>query len=356
MNYRTIFLLLLSTLALSPPLFSQNYENDRDLLGNDFEVGIEGEININSQTNGRGALDLNNSYVTLTAEWKNKIRGVITTRLEDIFEENSVSLNPEFSLKEFIKEAYIEIREVDGRPIALVVGKQPMAFGQNVQAMPIFGDNPLKDDLQEIDEVYGFTIDLYEGIFGVFDQVEISVFESERKDLKIGKVDGLSVRLSKMLTEKWLLTASHSSQGNSHLDTGRESRTSIGLIGESSDGYLVGWIEGIYFSNNPRYQDSVYGFTAGGMIRVHETTDVIVEYNHIQKEIHEIGLGVRTALTRNLTVGGEVRLTNDINIDDKSLTFGINLNYTFGPRGRPVNQDYLFESKINDSEDDILKY
>src|SRR5690606_35160660 len=111
---------------------------------------------------------------------------------------------------------------------------------------------------------------------------------------------------------------------------GAESRTSIGLIGETTDGFLVGWAEAIFFSNNPRHQNGNFAFTVGGMIRVSETTDVVIEYNSIKNEVRELGLGVKTALTRNLSAGAEVRWIDHLDTDKQELTFGVSMTYTFG--------------------------
>ncbi|GAB4012246.1 MAG: hypothetical protein Fur0010_07910 [Bdellovibrio sp.] len=333
---------LLLASVMTSPLMAQD---DRGLLGGDFRVAVDGEINTSGMygsESGRVA-HLKDSYVTLSGTFKDKIRAVITADLSRIFRENKVELTDDFSLEEFIKEAYIEIREVGGAPVAIIVGKQPMAFGQNVQSMPIFSNNPLAS-LQEINEVMGVTVELSEGLFGLFDMAEVSAFETQGGDLQIGKIDGVSVRLSKMLTDQWLLTLSHAEMGNSHLSSGHERRTSIGLIGETQDGMLVGWVEGMYFSNNPQYPNANFGITAGGSIRVHETTDVIVEYTWIEKEVSQIALGVKTALTSNMTVGAEVRYNNYVERKD-DIVFGINVTYSFGTSGNNRNENYLFGEK-----------
>ena len=333
--------LMLSTL-ISLPAFSQE---DRGLLGGDFKVSVDGEINTSGMygTDSGKVATLRDSYVTLSGTFKDKIRAVITANLDQIFKENKVELTDDFDLGAFIKEAYIEIRQVGGAPVAIIVGKQPMAFGQNVQTMPIFKNNPLSN-MQEISEVMGVTVELSEGLFGIFDMAEVSAFETKGGDLEIGRLDGVSVRLSKMLTDQWLLTLSHAEMGNSHLSTGHERRTSIGLIGETQDGMLVGWVEGMYFSNNPEYPNSNFGITVGGSIRVHETTDVIVEYTWVEKEVSQIALGVKTALTSNITIGAEVRYNNYVERKD-DIVFGVNVTYSFGTSGSNRNENYLFDDK-----------
>lgn len=342
---KSILSALTLTLMLTSPL-QQVFAQDTGLLGGDFDIAVEGEINAFGRASTQGQADayLSGSYVSLSVGFKDKVRAVVTAQLEEVFKDRSLTLNEQFQLGEFIKEAYIEIRDVAGKPIALVIGKQPIAFGQRVQAMPLFRDNPM-EDLQKITQVYGFTVDLQEGLFGLFDQVEISAFESGAGDLEIGKIDSLSVRLSKMLTDQWMLTASHASLGHSGTGNGRETKTSIGLIGETTDGFLVGWAEAIFFSNNPRHQNSNFAFTVGGMIRVSETSDVVIEYNSIKNEVREVGLGLTTALTRNLSAGAEVRWIDHLDTDQQELTFGVSMTYTFGSNRRQTNEEYLFDGE-----------
>lgn len=343
-SLRRLLHLSVGVLLATSPLQLKAFDDEGIILGDDFKLYYDAEINSNAMvgTQSDALAQFQGSYVSLSLEWKEKIRMVLTTKLEEIFNENGVSLNDDFSLGEFIREAYIEIREVNGSAMAIIVGKQPMAFGQNVQAMPIFRNNPLIE-LQEINEVFGVTIDLREGLFGLFDQAELSIFETEDGDLNIGQIDGVSLRLSKMITDQIMISMSHAELGNNHLDSGHERKTSIGLIGETTDGVLVGWVEGLYFSNSPTYPKSSFGITAGGMMRVSESVDVVVEYNWIEKELNEIGLGVRTHLTQNISLGAEVRYRNYVESSrDSDVIFGVTLTYRFGNTGYSKNENYLF--------------
>lgn len=330
--------LLILSLVLGTSLSYADDDEDVDLLENDFRIEVEGDINLNSTagTESGSVTNFNDSNVTLSVEYKDKIRAVITAQLEKFFQEKKLKAVDNFKLGEFIKEAYIEIREINGSPIALVIGKHQIAFGQNVEAMPNMDNNPNRN-LQKIDEVMGITVDLTEGLFGIFDQVEVSVFETEAGDMKFGKMDGASIRLSKLITDSWLLTLSHA-------ELGEERRTSVGLIGESEDGKLVGWVEATFFDGNEEYENSKVAITVGGMVKVHETTDLIVEYNYVDEEVSQIGVGVRTALTENLTLGAEVRYNNYVEQKD-DVTVGVNLTYHFGTTGIPQNDVYLFGDK-----------
>ena len=344
MKKKILLPLLLSTMTLSSTSFAQ--EDDAILLGDDFKIEYDAEINTNvvDTRNAGSGVNLDGSYVSLSAEWKDQVRMVLTGKVEEIFQNNKIEFNEDFDIESFVEEAYIEIREVGGSPVAIIVGKQPIPFGQNVQAMPMFANNPM-GGLQEINEVFGLTVDLTEGLLGLFDQVELSAFETKAGDLEIGKIDGMSIRMSKMLTEQWLLTASHSQQGNNHLNTGTERRTSLGLIGETEDGSLVGWVEGILFSNNPEYPNSKFAITVGGQYQVAESTAIVVEYNFVQDEMHEIGAGVKTELTRNLSIGAEVRYRDYVTDRENDVMFGIVFTYKFGNSGYSKNENYLFGSE-----------
>ena len=344
MKKKLLIPILLSGMALCSHTMAQ--EDDAILLGNDFKIEYDAEINSNvtNSKNETSGINLDGSYVSLSVEWKEKVRMVLTGKLEEIFQDNKIEFNDDFDIESFIEEAYIEIREVGGTPVAIIVGKQPIPFGQNVQAMPMFNSSPLSG-LQEIDEVFGLTVDLTEGLLGLFDQVELSTFETKAGDLEIGKIDGMSIRMSKMLTEQWLLTLSHAELGNNHLDSGEERRTSIGLIGETEDGSLVGWVEGVLFSNNPEYPDSKFAITVGGQYQVAESTAIVVEYNYVQDEMHEIGAGVKTELTRNLSVGAEIRYRDYVTDRDSDVLFGIVFTYKFGNTGYSENENYLFGSE-----------
>ena len=358
---KSFIIILLALFTLNHNIFAEDNSStdttDNDILGSDFVIDLNAEINASANASNNSNLNtplkLEESFISLSATWKQKIRAVITGKLEHIFNENNVEFNNNFNLQEFIKEAYIEIREVGGLPIAVIVGKQPIAFGQNIQAMPIFNNNPLSN-LQEIDQVYGVTVELTEGLFGLFDQVELSIFETKGGDLELGKIDGLSVRLSKFLTEQWLLTVSHTELGNNHLNSGHERRTSVGIIGENKDGTLVGWVEGMYFSNNPKYPNSNFSITVGGQYKVHSSTDIVLEYSYVQKAIHDLGLGVKTNLTKNMTVGAEIRYRNYVEQNSHEVIFGLNFTYYFGLREDGPNERYLFGDGGNDDDEDFF--
>lgn len=335
-------ILSLATLAMIP--FAQpTFSMEGIQVGEDFTFGYEAEVNVNSgysSTNDE-RINLDGSFISMNVEYQNRIRAVLTAKLENLIARDELKFADEFDIQEFIQEAYIEVREVGGTPVAVVVGKHPIAFGQGVEAMPAFQESPLHELLKK-EEVMGLTIDLTEGIFGIFDQVELSVFETGEGDLEIGSIDGVSVRASKLLTPNILATISHAEMGNGDSDTGHERRTSVGVLIESTDGMVVSWGEAILFSNNPQYPDAVFGMTGGVMVRVHESTDLVVEASYIMDELWQIAAGVRTNMTENISLGLEYRYTDYADNRENDHTGLITLTYKFGSSPNSKNETYLF--------------
>lgn len=334
-----------------------NQASDIDLLGGQFN--IDGEVNLNSIVNSSQApiYDVGGSYISLSANWKNKIRAVLTGRIKSAFENEGISAFDEnFSIEEFITEAYIEIRNIGGSPVAVVVGKHPIAFGQNLEMMPFYEHNEVRNILSQR-EVFGVTIDLTEGLFGLFDRAEVSIFETQSGDLDFGYLDGVSVRLSKLIKDNWLLTFSHGEFRNtdsvipgeySYEWTGHERRTALGLVWQSNDGNIVGWVEGAHIQNNPQYPNANFVLTAGAKAAIHKTTDIVIEYNHIQNYLHSIALGSRTKLTPSLSLGVELRYRDYISNEEDEIILGVRLTKSFGTIAERRNTDYLFESDINE--------
>lgn len=322
-------------LGLTLPLSVQvNAQQDVGLLGDDFKVDYYGQLNANAVAHEDYNYNYTYAWLSLGVTWKEKVRAVLTTSLTTIIEDNDIKLENGFSIEEFITDAYIEIREVGGAPVAIIVGKRSIPFASAVEAMPVFGNNPLSEQY-DIDEVFGFSVRLDQGLFGIFDSAEISAFETEKGDLSIGTIDGVSVRLNKALTSNIALNAGHAQMGD-------EGRTTVGLITKSNDGDLVGWVNGMIFSNNPEYPDSDFAITAGVKYQVTGSTDIVVEMTYVEKEVMQYSIGTSTALTRRISVGVEVRYNDYQDARDDEIVFGANARYTFGVNNYAPNEEYLF--------------
>lgn len=304
--------------------YIDDYADEGDLV-----VNVDGDITVNSSNKNRDIFtNANHSDLTISVEWQQRIRAVITSQIGDFIVENDLEIDKDFDINNFVEEAFIEIREIGGTATAVVIGKQSIAFGLNMSSMPIEDNNEM-ESLQEIKEVHALTVELSDDAFGYFDQLEVSIFETNAGDLSIGKLDGASVRASKMFVDKWFISVSHAKLGNRHLNTDKERRTSVGVIGQSVDGTITGWIEGIKFSKNPQYLKSNFAFSAGLQKSLTDTVEVMAEYNYIDHEDSSIGFGIKKNLTDNLSISAEARHHNYVYKRDDTF-FGISITYRFG--------------------------
>lgn len=329
---------LITGLALTNPILAQ----DTGLLGDDFKVDYYGEVNGNYVSHPDYNYNYTYAWLSLGVEWKNKVRAVITTSLTAVLEDNDIRLEDDFSLEEFITDAYIEIKEVGGAPVAIIVGKRSIPFANAVEAMPIFGNNPIGEQY-DLDEVFGFSIRLDKGLFGMFDSAELSAFETEKGDLKIGDINGVSVKLSKQITQNIVVNAGQVFINDDANPNGAESKTTIGLITKTNDGDLMGWVNGMLFSNNPQYPNSDFAITAGVKYQITGSTDVVVEMTYVESEVMQYAIGTNTALTSRITVGAEIRYNDYMDARDDEIVFGVNARYSFGVNGYAPNEEYLFD-------------
>jgi len=334
---------ILPSLVLGLGLATSALGQDVGLLNDDFKVSYYGEVSANGVAHPDYNYNYTSAWLSLSVEWKNKVRAVLTTSLTTIFEENRVKLEDDFSLEEFITEAYIEIKEVGGSPVAIIVGKRSIPFVKSVEAMPVFGNNPVSE-MYDIDEVFGLTVKLDQGLFGLFDSAEFSAFETEAGDMSIGSINGVSVKLSKELSKNVVVNAGLARMDSDNNPLGTEGRAILGVIGKSDDGDLVGWVNGMLFSNNPQYPNSDFALTAGVKVQVTKSTDVVVEMTYVEKEVMQYAIGTNTALTSRITVGAEVRYNDYEDARDDEIVFGVNARYTFGVDGYAPNDEYLFDN------------
>ncbi len=351
-NLVPTFILLFNLLISIPGgALASDLDDDKKEVENNWKFIVSGEgnssLSYQSQTPDRSGAKLEQSFITLGVEWKKKIRAVITSKLEHIFK-NNFAINDQFNITQFVREAFIEIREIGGKPVAIIIGKHPIAFGQGMKKMPIFSNNPLFNE-QSVEEVIGLTIDFDFSLWKLFDKLEVSVFESKKSDLEIGRIDGMSVRLSKLLFENWMATFSHSELGNNHLESGHERRSSIGLVGKTRTGTMIGWFEGMYFSNNPNYPKAMFALTIGTAIRATKSNEIVVELNWVQNHVMDIGVGWVTYFFKSFKAGAEVRYRSTVEREKGEIILGLNLTYIFGNEKDAFYKKYLFG---DDDEDD----
>ncbi|MEI8347403.1 MAG: hypothetical protein WCG27_08045 [Pseudomonadota bacterium] len=330
----------------------KEFEEERAaLLKKNFT--LEATLKLHGQgyiQNGEENARLNASTISLVAKYKDLIKGVIIGKLDHQFIQNGESVNESMTIEDFIKEAYIEIHNIGGKPVAFVFGKQVMAFGQQYFPMPFWTDGALYN-LQVKKEVIGLTIRLdKEMLMGIFDKAEVSWFENKPKDLNIGTMDGVSVRLTKKLLEQLQLTLSSLYAGNDYLEPAfqNETRQAVGLVYKNKTGTFSGYVEGIYFEHNPKFPNSNIGLTAGTVIKVSKESEVVIEFSLINDYLRQYSIAYRIALTKNISFGPEIMYwdyTKETSKNKDGFFYGLDLTMMMDTGKNSYYDNYLFGHK-----------
>ena len=71
----------------------------------------------------------------------------------------SVEITP-LEIDKFVSTANIEIRNIGGKPIAFIIGKQRVPFGSKIRKMPSFVNDPTYFPVNFNAGVFGFTVEL----------------------------------------------------------------------------------------------------------------------------------------------------------------------------------------------------
>jgi len=318
---------LISLLALHTLQADDNTPTPLDEIANDFtlQTTIDAEVNIQGTHNaaGNNARIGRDSFIALGHMLTDKIRLNLALKLEHLFRDNKIELkDSNFKWQEFVKEAFIEIRDVMGTPTAIIIGKQPIPFGEKetLKNMPIFDHQQLLA-IEDINEVFGITVDMTEGFMGIFNRVELSAFESKAGDMEVGRLDSFSIRVSKKITENAQISISHAHLGHKNEPGIKgEDRTVIGIITRSDDGKLTGHLHGIHLVNNAQFPDAKYGITFGAQWEVLPFARVVAEYSWLSDSFSEYGVGISADLTKNLVLGVGTRYRSNENGSSEWLT------------------------------------
>ena len=329
---------------------NESTEISRDAITDDWSIQLDGQYasdtffqelpGANPQRN------LSESFVNLSTAYQERIRLSIMANIGHLIDSNELSFNDDFDVEKFIREAYIEIRNINGMPVAIIIGKQPITFGQNIQEMPGWANSPLRS-LQELDEVYGLTIKLTKSVLGLFDQIEYSLYEQESGDLSLGKLNGHNLRLTKYLNEKLLLTIGLQQKEVKNQEQSRSAR--VGLVGTNKSGKLIGWAEGMIFSNDPNYPNSNFALTLGASYQYVQNNRVVLEFNLIERELIQLGLGLKTQVNQSLSAGVDLRYGINLTSGEPEYFLGFNITYRFniGTNNNINDELLLFEDEQN---------
>ena len=279
---------------------------------------VEGEANLDyfakDSDNYRTNLRAQDAYVKMTADIAKGVRVAVKAQLDNALMVSGAGVaGSTFDIEQFIREAYIEIHfdEITGTPVAVIMGKGPMAFGQQLSHLPMFKDNLLYG-ANTIDQVVGITVALDKRVLGnALDSLEVSAFENGAGDLQIASGYGIAVRMSKQLAQGLKMTASGAaiedpSKGNSSAWSDLEKRAALGLVYEG--GKWRAFAQGVYIQGNASYPNSNWGVNAGTGVIV-GPGEVVLEYTYLEKAAQQVALAYNLPLGENLTISPEVRYT-----------------------------------------------
>ena len=117
--------------SVSVPAFNTDFLSVKTNGELDYSTSADSDWSDNSGLSVRAAL-------TLEAQLTDTIKAVVTAELKEALMANgdwdSVNLDDN-KLEEMVREAYIEIKMVQGAPVAFIIGKQEIAFGQNFSGL-----------------------------------------------------------------------------------------------------------------------------------------------------------------------------------------------------------------------------
>jgi hypothetical protein len=277
--------------------------------------------------------------IKLTDEFARNLFFVVKMKLDRDLVIDGDWKSKRWNWEEFFKEAYLRVRDVGGiHLVDVLIGKHEIAFGQDVEEMPIYHNDPLHG-LVEINEVIGFTVVLTNKEFlKVFDKADFSLFETTKGDLDIsdrahvelGSFDGLSVRLTRSLSKALSLNASFAHLGNGSKSS--EDRASVGLIFKNGD--WTYWAEGLHMKGNSKYSDADFSFETGAA-RDWGKGRVVVKLSSIQKALKQVGIGYIIPLDKEkaTTLAPELRYTDNETGRD-GWVLGFRLQHKFKTQGR----------------------
>ncbi|OYZ24175.1 MAG: hypothetical protein B7Y39_01740 [Bdellovibrio sp. 28-41-41] len=252
------------------------------------------------------------------------IKAVVKARLEQTIVENGKSEDwQKVDIEKLVEEAYIQIEtdKISGLPRAIITaGKQTMAFGQALTELPMFRDNLLYN-LSAEREMIGLTVTLPTNFLKVVDSVAISMYENGAGDFKVADEKGVSIKVSKALSEQLKLQASALIKENANT-TDKETRGSLGFVYTGDQGKYKVWAEGLVFDNNPTMPNTKFGGQIGGSYQLGRGA-VVVEYQYLEKQAKELAIAYNLPVNSWLVIAPEVRFRKNENGQPNETRVGI---------------------------------
>ena len=281
---------------------------------------VKGELNLDyfatNTDNYLTNIKAKDAHIEFSAKVAKGIKATIAFEITRYLMQNGkIAAGEKFNIEDFVNEAYVEISldEISGTPIAIVVGKTEMAFGEQLSHLPMYKDNLLFEANREKD-VIGLTVALDKKILGtILDSVEASVFENGPGDLRFGKGAGLSIRISKTLSDKIKATVSAAAierddRSDSPQWQNLEKRATLGFV--YKNGNFSAFAQGILLQGYTALPDSTYGANAGIALNM-GPGEMVMEYTLLQKVAEEVALAYNLPIGKHFIISPELRYQFD---------------------------------------------
>lgn len=353
------------SLALALPAMAQSTSDDAGLLSSkhiDAELQARAVYSYSNNADS-DTTSLSKTYLKLTGKFTEDIRLVLTAELNRALRENGVNVATSQQIDEYLKEAYVEIRNIGGQPIAFVIGKHQVAFGEEIKRMPIYENSPLYNKLFS-ERVLGFTVRLNYNLFNVVDGIEASFYQSQQdigllEDGKFGTYDSVSARIKGQINGGIRYNASFAHVGNNHLGDGQEeNKGAVGLIFAKSfdkngvaEGPWTAWVNGLVTDKTTNGDDLQFAVTGGASYEV-GPGEVVVEATWLQDQSVQLGIGYKMALYTNddgtvaATIAPEYRHTFGLNGNPDDDSIGVAVSFNMGTVKQPVRKAVFGPKKV----------
>ncbi|TNF30702.1 MAG: hypothetical protein EP319_04280 [Deltaproteobacteria bacterium] len=252
---------------------------------------LGGEITLESLREGVTSTSVRNTAVNVEIDLNDHLRAVLIATIRDQLSGNQNGDLEYEQISEMIYSSYIEIRQIGGRPIALILGKYASNFGTE---NPRFQNYIYRDEYEltaRPGRVLGISVEVNEEILGA--TFAASVYRPYVGQGEYLGLAGGSYSLKKELIENLVLK--YSSMINLDLQS-TEIRQSLELV-YTTDKFEI-WSNVQRFNNVYMAGRLVYGvsFQVGAEYGLTERTSLIVQYSVVENVLSKFETGVEFEL------------------------------------------------------------
>jgi hypothetical protein len=246
-----------------------------------------------------------------------ELRFVVRSKMEQNFIINGQSSRNHLKAPDYIKEAYLQFKEVGKLPVNILIGASEISYGQDFRGTLDF-QNDAAHAMTDPDngQIKGLTLILDKNLLGLIDKIEATAFAPDPniRHSSLNHFDGLAARLSKKISEQVDIQGSFLRKGNAY-DPNLLPEAKISAAGVFTADPFTVWGEAIKMTNAKAYPDAKYGAT-GGIARITGPGKINLEITGINKTLNQYAAGYQLFITRFWTAGSTYRYTKCVGGND----------------------------------------